>query len=127
MDSSPWSYFNRVFSLPILKAQAAQLNWERFSDPAAFALVQKIGTIVPTDTAAIQAIYTQLETIFLQNLPEIPLWYNGMWAQFNTKYWHDYPTSTSPNDQYTPVMWGGYLGNMTTVLALAQVEPTGAK
>ena len=124
---TPWSYFDRVFQLPIAKQQNAQLNWERFNDPAAWALVQKIGTIPPTDTSAIQAIYTQLETIFLQNLPEIPLWYNGAWAQFNTTYWHDYPTSTSPNDQYTPVVWGGWLGNMTTVLALAQIEPTGAK
>ncbi|MGP8152267.1 MAG: ABC transporter substrate-binding protein, partial [Acidimicrobiales bacterium] len=123
LDSNPWSYFNRVFALPILGKQSAQLNWERFNDPAAWALVQKIGTIVPTDTAAIQAVYTQLETIFLKNLPEIPLWYNGAWAQFNTTYWHDYPTSTSPNDQYTPVVWGGWLGNMTTVLALAQLEP----
>jgi len=127
VDATPWSYYNRVFALPILKQQSAQLNWERFSDPAAWALVQKIGSIVPTDTAAIQAVYTQLETIFLQNLPEIPLWYNGAWAQFSTKYWHDYPTSTSPNDQYTPQMWHGWIGAMTTVLALAQVEPTGAK
>ena len=125
--ATPWSYFDRVFQLPIAKQQTPQLNWERFSDPAAWALVQKIGTIVPTDTVAIQAIYTQLETIFLQNLPEIPLWYNGAWAQFNTATWHDYPVSTSPNDQYTPVMWGGWLGNMTTVLALAQIEPTGTK
>jgi peptide/nickel transport system substrate-binding protein len=127
VDATPWSYFNRVFALPILKQQSAQLNWERFSDPAAWALVQKIGSIVPTDTAAIQAVYTQLETIFLQNLPEIPLWYNGAWAQFSTKYWHDYPTSTSPNDQYTPQMWHGWVGAMTTVLALAQLEPTGTK
>jgi peptide/nickel transport system substrate-binding protein len=125
--ATPWSYFDRVFQLPILKQQTAQLNWERFNDPAAWALVQKIGTIPPTNTAAIQALYTQLEQIFLQNLPEIPLWYNGAWAQFNTTTWHDYPSSTSPNDQYTPVMWGGWLGNMTTVLALAQVEPTTTK
>jgi len=125
--ATPWSYFDRVFQLPIAKQQTAQLNWERFNDPAAWALVQKIGTVVPTDAAAIQALYTQLETIFLQNLPEIPLWYNGAWAQFNTATWHDYPSSTSPNDQYTPVMWGGWLGNMTTVLALAQIEPTTTK
>ncbi len=122
-DSNPWSYFNRVFALPIAKQQTAQLNWERYNNPAAWALVQKIGTIVPTDTKALQGVYTQLETIFLQNLPEIPLWYNGAWAQYNTTYWHDYPVSTSPTDQYTPVVWGGWLGNMTTVLGLAQIMP----
>ena len=65
----------------------------------------------------------QVETIFLKNLPEIPLWYNGAWAQYNTTYWHDYPVSTSPTDRYTPVVWGGWLGNMTTVLGLAQIMP----
>ena len=110
-DSNPWSYFNRVFALPILKAQTAQLNWERFNDPAAWALVQKIGTIVPTDTAALQGVYTQLETIFLQNLPEIPLWYNGAWAQYNTTYWHDYPVTTNPTDQSPP--WYGVAGSAT--------------
>ncbi len=44
-SSNPWSYFDRVFQLPILKKQTAQLNWERDDNPAAWALVQKLGTI----------------------------------------------------------------------------------
>ncbi|MGD0441583.1 MAG: ABC transporter substrate-binding protein [Acidimicrobiales bacterium] len=122
-SSNPWSYFDRVFQLPILAKQTAQLNWERDDNPAAWALVEKLGTLLPTNTAGADAIYAQLEQIFLQTLPEIPLWYNGAWAQYNTQYWKDYPVSTNPKDQYTPVMWGGWLGNMTTVLALAQIEP----
>jgi peptide/nickel transport system substrate-binding protein len=123
-SSNPWSYFDRVFQLPILKQQTAQLNWERDDNPAAWALVQKLGTISPTDTKASNAIYAQLEQIELQTLPEIPLWYNGAWAQYNTTYWKNYPTSSNKKDQYTPVMWGGWLGNMTTVLALANLQPT---
>ncbi len=122
-SSNPWSYFDRVFQLPIAKQQTAQLNWERDNNPAAWKLVGEIGGIAPSNTKAIQAIYTQLETIFLQTLPEIPLWYNGAWAQYETTYWKDFPVSTNPNDRYTPVMWGGWLGNMTTVLGLAQLEP----
>jgi peptide/nickel transport system substrate-binding protein len=123
-SSNPWSYFDRVFQLPIQKQQTAQLNWERDNNPAAWALVQKLGTVAPTNTKASNAIYAQLEQIELQTLPEIPLWYNGAWAQYNTTYWKNYPTTSNKSDQYTPVMWGGWLGNMTTVLALANLQPT---
>ena len=36
---------------------------------------------------------SKLQTIFLQDLPAIPLWYNGMWAMFNTKYWTNWPSA----------------------------------
>ena len=28
---------------------------------------------------------SKLQTIFLQDLPAIPLWYNGMWSMVNTQ------------------------------------------
>jgi peptide/nickel transport system substrate-binding protein len=122
IDSNPYAYFQRVYNLPILKQQNAQLNWERYSDPAAWALVQKASTIALTDTSALDKIYAQIETDFLQTLPEIPLWYNGAWFQGNNTYWTGFPSSANPNDQYTPVMWNQYL-NMTTIEALAQLKP----
>jgi len=123
LDSTPWSYFQRVYALPIAKQQTAQLNWERFSSPADWKLVQQAGSIPVTDTAKLQAIYTQLEKDFLQQVPQIPVWYNGAWFQGNTKYWSSYPASGTANEN-TPVMWGGYLGAMTTVYALAALTPT---
>ena len=75
-----------------------------------------------TDTTALQGIYANLELDFLEQLPEIPLWYSGAWFQANTKLWQGYPSSTSRDDHYTPVMWRGWLGSTTTVLALANLE-----
>jgi peptide/nickel transport system substrate-binding protein len=121
-DSTPWSYFQRVYNLPIQTQQTAQLNWERFTNPAAWSLVQEAGATPVSDTAKLDSIYTQLETDFLQQLPEIPVWYNGAWFQGNSQYWSNYPSSTT-SDQYTPVMWYGYLGAMTTVYALASLTP----
>jgi len=123
LDSTPWSYFERVYDLPILAKQSDQLNWERYNDPKAWALVEEAGTVPVTDTMKLDGIYAQLETRFLQTLPEIPLWYNGAWFQAQSTVWKNYPSATNPSDQNVPVMWGGYLGNMTTVLALAQLEP----
>ena len=121
-DSTPWSYFERVYNLPIEPQQTAQLNWERFSSPGDWKLVQEAGTTPVTDTARLDSIYAQLEKDFLTQLPEIPVWYNGAWFQGTTQYWADYPASGT-SDENTPVMWGGYLGAMTTVYALAALRP----
>jgi peptide/nickel transport system substrate-binding protein len=124
ISNDPYRYFQRVFELPINKQQTAQNNWERDNDPAAWALVQKLNSTPSTDTATVQGIYNQLETIELQTLPEIPLWYNGAWAQYNQTVWTNWPSSSNTADQYTPVMWRGWLGNMTTVIGLANLKPT---
>ena len=122
-DATPWSYFDRVYQLPIQKNDGAELNVERINDPSTWALVQKAASTPTTNTAALSSIYGQIETNFLQKLPEVPLWYNGAWFQGNTTYWKGYPSSTTPSNQYTPVMWGGWLGAMTTVYALANLRP----
>ena len=44
LASTPWSYFQRVYQLPIAKQQTAQLNWERFNSPKDWSLVQQAGT-----------------------------------------------------------------------------------
>ena len=125
LDSTPWSYFQRVYALPIEKQQTAQLNWERFSSPSDWALVQQAGSTPVTDTAKLNSIYSQLEKDFLQQLPQIPVWFNGAWFQGNTKYWTNYAANGTGNEN-TPVMWGGYLGAMTTVYALAALSPAPA-
>ena len=122
-SSTPWTYFDSVYRLPVQRQQQGGINAERFSDPAAWALVEKAAVTPPSDTKAVEQIYAQLEADFLQSLPEIPLWYSGAWFQANTSYWQGYPSSTSPDDEYTPVMWAGWLGSMTTVYALAQLKP----
>jgi peptide/nickel transport system substrate-binding protein len=125
LDSSPWSYFQRVYQLPIEKQQSAQLNWERFSSPADWNLVQQAASVSPSSTGQLNQIYSTLEKDFLQQQPEIPLWYNGVWFQGNTQYWQDFPSSTGGN-QNIPAMWNGYIGAMTTVPALAQLSPVKA-
>ena len=122
LDTTPWTYFQRVFQLPIAKQQSAQLNWERMNSPKDWALVQEAGVTPPSDTAKLKSIYSQLEADFLQDQPEIPMWYNGVWFQGNTQYWSNYPSSTGDN-QNMPAMWNGYLGAMTSVIGLAQLKP----
>lgn len=122
LDTTPWSYFQRVYQLPIQSNQSAQLNWERFTSQPDWSTVQQAATTAPTDTAALNADYLKLEKDFLTQQPEIPLWYNGVWFQGNTQFWTSYPSS-SGSDQNVPALWAGYVGAMTTVPALAQLTP----
>ena len=122
-SSSPWTYFDSVYQLPVRARQEPGFNTERYSDPAAWALVEQAAATPPTEPKTATKIYAELEADFLQALPEIPLWYSGAWFQANSSYWRGYPSSTTPDDEYTPVMWPGWLGSMTTVYALAQLRP----
>jgi peptide/nickel transport system substrate-binding protein len=123
LDATPWSYFQRVYQYPVPANDNSQQNLERINDPAAWKLVQQAASVPLTDTTQLDSIYSQLETDFFADQPEIPLWYNGAWFQGNTSYWSNYPSS-SGSDQNVPVMWSGYLGAMTTVYALAGLSPT---
>ena len=127
LDTTPWSYFQRVYQQPIQAQQASQMNWERFTSQSDWSTVQQLAVTAPTDTTTINADYLKLEEDFLNQQPEVPLWYNGVWFQANTQYWQDYPSSTSSSDANVPAMWGGYIGAMTTVPALAQLTPTPPK
>jgi peptide/nickel transport system substrate-binding protein len=120
---TPWTYFDNVYQLPVNAEQFSRANTERFVDPAAWALVQRAAATPITDTAVLRPIYAELEADFLQDLPEVPLWYSGAWFQASTMYWEDYPSSTVPRDQFTPMMGPGWLGSTTTVYALAALRP----
>jgi peptide/nickel transport system substrate-binding protein len=122
ISPNPWEYFDTIYRLPLPVALAAGENTERFKDPGAWSLVQQAATTPTSDKAELTKLYDELQVDFLRQLPEIPLWYTGAWFQANTRVWEGYPSATSKEDQYTPVMWHGWLGSTTTVLALAALR-----
>jgi peptide/nickel transport system substrate-binding protein len=118
-SNTPWTYYQYIYQLPILSNQTT-VNYERFSDPAAWKLTQQLDKTPSTDTTGIQSVMSKLQTTFMQQLPAIPLWYNGMWAMFNTKYWTNWPSSTGA--QYTPSSWRNYF-QMTSIDMLTHLRP----
>jgi peptide/nickel transport system substrate-binding protein len=130
LSDNPWTMWNIVYHLPILQTGTGQtnFNFERYSNPTAWALVQRLDKTPLTNTTAIKSINHQLEQILMQQMPVIPLWYNGIWAQFVSKYWTNWPSATS-NRQYTPVMWNGYLQmtGIDVITHLKTVTPSTAK
>jgi peptide/nickel transport system substrate-binding protein len=110
LSDNPWTYWNGIFHLPIINSGTGQTfaNYERYSNATAWKLVQKLDHTAPTNAAQINSLNDKLQTILMQKLPLIPLWYNGVWAQFTSKYWTNWPSAKSPR-QYVPAMWRGYL------------------
>jgi peptide/nickel transport system substrate-binding protein len=121
VSNSPWTYYHFIFYDQLKDIATTQGgNYGRYNNTTAFNLVTQLDKTKTTNVAAMKAIISKLQTIQLTNLPIIPLWYNGMWAQMTSKYWTNWPSSTSANHNL-PVTWNGYW-NMTAILMLTKVK-----
>ena len=122
MSNSPWTYYQYIYQLPLTDNQTTA-NYERFTDSAAWKEVQQLDKTSTSDKSQYQAQLTALQKTFMQKLPAIPLWYNGMWAMFNTKYWTGWPSSA--NNKFTDVSWRNYF-QMTSLDMLTHLKSTGS-
>ncbi len=121
ISNTPWTYYDYVFRLPILDAQTTT-NFGRYENTEAWDLVQQLDQTPVDDIEGMKAITSQLQKIQLTDLPIIPLWYNGMWAQTSNAVWTNWPSSEEGSNHYTPSTWRGYW-NMTAILMLTELEP----
>ncbi len=71
-----------------------------------------------------QSITSKLQTIFLTDLPVIPMWYNGMWSQVSNAVWTNWPSSEGDN-HHLPSTWNGYW-QLGAVLMLTELQPVPA-
>jgi peptide/nickel transport system substrate-binding protein len=120
-SNTPWTYYQYIYQLPISGNQTTT-NYERFNDATAWNLTKALDKTPTSNVAATRATMTKLQTRFLQDLPAIPLWYNGMWSMVNTKYWTNWPSATGL--QYTPTSWRNFF-QMTSIDMLTHIRATG--
>jgi len=110
LSDNPWTYYNGIFHLPIIKSGTGQTNFNfgRYTNNTAWSLVGQLDKTAPTNIAKRKSIMSKLQKIQMTDTPIIPLWYNGVWAQTQSKYWKNWPSANS-NRHYIPCMWRGYL------------------
>jgi peptide/nickel transport system substrate-binding protein len=83
--------------------------------------------MVPADDVeGMKKITSQLQTILLEDMPLIPLWYNGMWAQVSNQNWTNWPSSAEGAPHWTPSSWRGYW-NMTAIRMLTDIQPVASE
>jgi peptide/nickel transport system substrate-binding protein len=121
IGNTPYTYYDYLFHLPIADQQTFA-NFARFTEAGAtpWALTLKLNKVPTSSVAKAKKLHSQIQKFILEDLPAIPLWYNGMWSQYNTSVWTNFPTASSSR-QYTPSVWNGYL-NMTGIDALANLK-----
>jgi peptide/nickel transport system substrate-binding protein len=121
IGNTPFTYYDYLFHLPIAEKQTFA-NFSRFTQAGAtpWALTLKLNKTKSTEVAKAKKIHSQIQKVILEDLPAIPLWYNGMWSQYNTSVWTSFPAAGT-KAQYTPTVWNGYL-NMTGIDALASLR-----
>jgi len=123
ISNTPWSYYHFIFYDKLADIPSTQGgNYGRYNNPAAFALVTQLDKTATSDVAGMKSVISQLQTIQLTDLPIIPLWYNGMWAQMSSAHWTGWPSSAAGDVHYLPVTWNGYW-NMTSILMLCNLKP----
>jgi peptide/nickel transport system substrate-binding protein len=95
-------------------------NWEHFASPKALPLLNQWKTTLVT--AKQKQLATQLQKIWLQTLPVIPVMIGARWSTYSTKYFHCFPTqnkfyadpifTTNPDNilLFTTICPGGQAG-----------------
>ncbi len=122
LSSTVYSYYMWVFQHPMESIETAQWgNYGRYNNQEAFDLVDQLDQVKVGDDEAIKAITSKLQKITLTDLPTIPLWYNGLWAQTSTKVWAGWPSAAEGDNHYLPATWRGYW-NMTSGLMLLDLK-----
>ncbi len=66
-------------------------NWEHYANPKATALLNKWKVTI--DEKKQHPIATQLEKLWLQDLPIIPVMIGARWSTYSTKYFHCFTTA----------------------------------
>lgn len=123
MSNTVWSYYRWLFYNPLKDIPTSQGgNYGRYDNQRAFDLVTQLDQTPTDDAAAILKITSQLQTIQLTDMPIIPLWYNGAWAQYSNAVWTNWPAASDDANHYLPVTWRGYW-NMTGILMLTNLKP----
>jgi len=123
LSNTPWTLYNLLFRHPI-QAQMQSGNFGRYDNQEIFDLVDALAAIPTTDIAGMKAACADIQTVMLEEVPMIPLWYNGMWAQYSDAVWTHWPVDGDNTPSRLPTTWSGYwqLGGLMMLceLELAQ-------
>ena len=94
--ATPYNFYRGQMSELTLEAvvTAGNENWHRYSNPDADAVLADFAAA--TDPAVQQDLASQLQTLFIENLPSIPLFPGPQWGEYNTMRFTDFPNADNP-------------------------------
>ena len=122
ISHSPWTHYRYMFQLPIIDNQTTA-NFSRWESEEAWTLTQELAA-TPAEDPRYQEILSELQRISLEEMPVIPVWYNGAWSQANNSVWTNWPSESGDTPNVYPTMWNS-LFNVGSIHMLTELEPAG--
>jgi len=121
MSSTPWTLYNLLFVHPIVETMNGG-NFGRYENQEMFDLVDALAAVPVTDIEGMKAACADIQELMLTEMPMIPLWYNGLWAQYNDSVWTNWPAADADSTAL-PVAYHSYwqMGGMKMLLELEPV------
>jgi peptide/nickel transport system substrate-binding protein len=120
-QASPYGFFNANLSqnslIPSGQDASTTGNWSHTYDATATGLLNKWK--VTLDGEKQQLIATQLEKIFLANMPIVPLFIGPRWSTYSTKFFHCF---NSPKNFYGDPIFSTFPDNL---LSFTRICPGG--
>lgn len=120
LSSTPFDYWNGVANSNIDGEQINSGNWGAYDNPELFRKIDAFN--MTRDEAAKQELASEIQQTLLEDMPSVPLWHNGLWAQQTTQYWTNWPNEDNPYG--IPVSWGNFyqLGMIDTLIGIEPAE-----
>ncbi|WP_448316571.1 ABC transporter substrate-binding protein [Streptomyces sp. CO7] len=107
LSNTPWTYYEYMFQLPV-REQQNTVNFGRYENKEAWKLVNELGGVKTDDEAGMKEAVSRIQEIQLEEMPVIPLWYNGLWSQSTTGTWTNWPSEKGDNP-HAPTLWRNWL------------------
>jgi peptide/nickel transport system substrate-binding protein len=120
LSSTPWTYYEYMFQLPV-REQQNTVNFGRYENEDAWKLVNELGGVKTDDEAGMKEAISRIQEIQLEEMPVIPLWYNGLWSQSTTGTWTNWPSEKGDN-HHAPTLWRNWL-ELGGFEALTRLKP----
>jgi peptide/nickel transport system substrate-binding protein len=128
MSNTPWTLYNLLFRHPVQEQMQAG-NFGRYENQEVFDLVDDLAHVKADDLAGMQAATSAIQELMLTEMPMIPLWYNGLWAQYSDAVWTNWPSAADGTPKTLPTTWSGYwqLGGLMTLINLRSAAELAAE
>ena len=114
---TPYGFYRELMSTRTVRpiGTSSPLNWHRFGLESADALLARFEDT--TDERQQKEIMNQLQMLFVEHAPAIPLFPGPLWGQYNSKRFKGFPDEGSPYAPLSPNLYPQAL------LVLTQLEP----
>ena len=100
--TTPYALYRGMMSSEYLqpKGEIADVNWHRFGLASADSLFREYEQT--SDQNEITEIIYELQHLFIEHAPSLPLFAEASWAECNTKYFTNFPSKENPYATLSP-------------------------